>query len=138
MKRMMVPWGLVLMSGTILWGILFLRIGTGAEPTQILAQPDSLLRDTLKHSPDTISSPARSDTIAQTPGPPASGSPECINVNTAGTEQLESLPGIGPVIAARITSYRRQHGPFRSPEQLIEVKGIGEVRLRKIRLHICF
>ena len=44
----------------------------------------------------------------------------------AGPEELQSLPGIGEVLAARIIEYREQSGPFACPEELMAVKGIGE------------
>lgn len=56
-----------------------------------------------------------------------------ININTATAEQLESLPGIGPVTARAIIEYRKQNGGFRSVEELLEVRGIGEKRLEQIR-----
>lgn len=48
-----------------------------------------------------------------------------INLNTASAEQLEQLSGIGQALAKRIVEYRDQHGPFRSIEDLQEVRGIG-------------
>ncbi len=56
-----------------------------------------------------------------------------ININTAPAEELDLLPGIGPVIAQRIIDYREQHGPFQSIEDIQEVKGIGEVTFEKIK-----
>jgi len=56
-------------------------------------------------------------------------SPGLININTATREQLESLPGIGPVLAQRIIDYREQHGPFQAVGQLTMVEGIGSKRL---------
>lgn len=52
-----------------------------------------------------------------------------VNINTAGLEELDTLPGIGPVKAAAIIAWREEHGPFRYPEQLLEVSGIGEKTL---------
>lgn len=56
-----------------------------------------------------------------------------VNVNTAGVEELQSLPGIGPVLANRILAHRESHGPFRSEESLLDVKGIGPKQMEKIR-----
>jgi competence protein ComEA len=51
-----------------------------------------------------------------------------LDLNTATAEQLDQLPGVGPVLARRIVDYRTQHGGFRSVEQLQEVSGIGSRR----------
>lgn len=51
-----------------------------------------------------------------------------ININTANQAELETLPGIGPALAQRIITYRTEHGPFRTPEDLKEVSGIGDKR----------
>ena len=58
--------------------------------------------------------------------------PGIININTATAQLLESLPGIGQVIAQRIVDYREQHGPFDSVGELGNVSGIGEKRLEDI------
>lgn len=49
-----------------------------------------------------------------------------VNINTAGLEELMSLPGIGPVKAQAILDDREANGPYRYAEDLIRVKGIGE------------
>jgi len=56
-----------------------------------------------------------------------------VNLNTATVEQLDTLPGVGPVTAAAIVSWRDQHGAFGSVDQLGEVDGIGPARLEKLR-----
>ncbi len=49
-----------------------------------------------------------------------------ININTAPQEELVKLKRVGPVIAGRIIEYRETHGPFRGPEDIMKVKGIGQ------------
>ncbi len=51
---------------------------------------------------------------------------EKVNLNTATVEELSTLPGIGEVLAARIITYREDHGPFQTLEGLKAVSGIGE------------
>jgi competence protein ComEA len=46
---------------------------------------------------------------------------------------LETLPGVGPVLAERIVSYRRDHGPFATVDDLLDVPGIGEAKLASLR-----
>ena len=58
---------------------------------------------------------------------------EKVNINTAAQEELETLPGIGEVLAQRIVEYREEHGAFTAAEDLLAVEGIGEKRLDEIR-----
>ena len=55
-----------------------------------------------------------------------------VNLNTASIEQLTTLPGVGPKLAARIVEYRQKSGAFRSTQELINVQGIGEKSFAKI------
>jgi competence protein ComEA len=75
-----------------------------------------------------------------TPGPPTTGSRPArgaptavINLNTATVQQLDTLPGVGPVTAAAIVAWRQANGKFTSVDQLGEVDGIGPARLEKLR-----
>ena len=59
-----------------------------------------------------------------------------VNINTADAEELETLTGIGPSLAQAIIDYRTEHGAFRSVEDLLLVKGIGEAKLEGFRAEI--
>jgi len=56
-----------------------------------------------------------------------------VRVNVAGVEELQRLPGVGPVLAERIVAHREAHGPFAAVEDLLDVSGIGEGKLAALR-----
>ena len=56
-----------------------------------------------------------------------------VNINTADAAALETLPGVGPAVAARIIAWRDENGPFRSVDELTAVSGIGEKTLDGLR-----
>jgi competence protein ComEA len=62
-----------------------------------------------------------------------SGATGLVNVNSATNTELETLPGIGEVIAQAIVDHRTENGPFTSVEQLVDVSGIGDATLETIR-----
>ena len=59
-----------------------------------------------------------------------------IDINTATVDILVMLPGIGEVTANRIVTYREEHGPYKSIEDLLNVEGIGEGKLKDIENYI--
>ena len=65
-----------------------------------------------------------------------SGDTLTINMNTATLKEWVQLPGIGEVYAQRILEYRSTHGDFTRLEDLMEVKGIGQKRWEKLRIHL--
>ncbi len=68
------------------------------------------------------------------PGQGPAGTPGALlNLNTATAEQLDALPGVGPVLAARVVAWRTDHGPFTSVDELDAVSGIGPKMLANIR-----
>ncbi|MBD5798720.1 competence protein ComE [Bacillus pseudomycoides] len=64
---------------------------------------------------------------------PSGRQEEKIQINVASKEQLEKITGIGPRKAENILKYREEHGPFQKMEDLLEVDGIGEKSLEKIK-----
>ena len=56
-----------------------------------------------------------------------------VNINTATAEELETVTGIGPVLAQAILDYRAEHGDFQTLDELLEVRGIGSAKLDAMR-----
>jgi len=68
--------------------------------------------------------------VGASAGPSASAP---IDLNSATAEQLDALPGIGPVTAEKIVAFRQEHGPFTSVEDLDAIPGIGPSRIENLR-----
>jgi competence protein ComEA len=66
-------------------------------------------------------------------GAGGAGDGEPIDINTATADVLDELPGVGPAIAQAIVSYRDEHGPFGSVDDLVDVPGIGDAKLAQLR-----
>jgi competence protein ComEA len=112
-----------------------IRAAGGATAT---ADPDRLNLAAVLEDGQKVFVPARGEpdqagASAAGAGPPASGAGGAvpggdghkINLNTAGVEELGTLPRVGPVLAQRIVDWRRQHGRFRTVQELDAVDGIG-------------
>ncbi|MEW6516394.1 MAG: helix-hairpin-helix domain-containing protein [candidate division FCPU426 bacterium] len=68
---------------------------------------------------------------ARTPWPAAESAR--LDINRAGAAEWASLPGIGPALAGRIVALRARRRGFRSPEDLLDVKGLGPAKLERLR-----
>lgn len=70
--------------------------------------------------------------------PPEEAAPALlkVNINTASAEELDGLPGIGPVLAQRIVDERDANGPYTGAEDLTRVEGIGQAIVESIQDHI--
>lgn len=64
----------------------------------------------------------------------AAGAP--VNLNTADVAALDTLPGVGPVLAQRIVQWRQEHGRFSSVDELNEVSGIGDKLFAQLRTRV--
>lgn len=84
-------------------------------------QPAANTKPTTQTVPDTI--------VVQT-------GDKRVNLNTATLEELDALPGVGPSTAKNIIAYREAHGGFAAPEEIMNVKRIGEKTFDKLKAHI--
>lgn len=78
----------------------------------------------MKHAHRIVAGVVLASLLAALPAVAAEG--KKVNVNSADASQLALLPRVGPSIAQRIVEYRKQNGPFKKPEDLMLVRGIGE------------
>ena len=69
-------------------------------------------------------------------GEPAAGGRH--SINQASVEELIAIPGIGEELAHAIVDWRKEHGPFRSPDDLRQIQQINDVRVNYIREHFDF
>lgn len=107
---------------------------------KITSDSESALSSTYDSTSTSNSSSASTTTVtspspsADTPSSSASSSKASkVNINTAGMEELMTLPYIGEVKAKAIIEYRRENGNFSSVEELDKVKGIGEKTIEKLK-----
>ena len=59
-----------------------------------------------------------------------------VNINTATAEELQLVPGIGPATADKILQMRKSYGPFKSVDDLLAIRGLGQKRVDKMRKYL--
>jgi competence protein ComEA len=104
------------------------QIVVGLAP--VSGQPTALGSSVASGSAPVSGAPGPAAPVSGTVKPKAG---EVLDLNTATVEQLDALPGVGPVTAAAIVSWRQANGKFTSVDQLADVDGIGPARLDKLR-----
>jgi competence ComEA-like helix-hairpin-helix protein len=107
--------GLVILVGAALLGVGLFLLAQDRRPRPALLGEPIALAEVKVVVP----------TFADRPTKPS--------LNQASAADLEALPGIGPVLAARIVAWREEHGPFRSISELDQVPGIGAALVERVR-----
>lgn len=114
-------------------GIKITVPSTAQRETEVIV----VTEDIYVREPPAPRPPGSRTTVVGPVAPPAADrkSPpaERVNLNTAGIEELTTLPGIGETIARRIVAYRELHGRFQRPEDLVAVNGIGPKTFDRLR-----
>ncbi|EIV93354.1 ComEA family DNA-binding protein [Frankia sp. QA3] len=112
-------------------GVLAGTDTTGIGLARVLVDGEQILVDGRPGPPPAAVGPAPAADATAAGGSGGGGGAQNgpVDLNSASTDQLDGLPGVGPVLAGRIVQWRTEHGPFRSAEQLAEVTGLGDKRL---------
>ena len=104
-----------------------LQINIGAKGTKKLTTNNITIPGLAKN---------RAPIVVKTQAVQTQNNSNLVDINNADAKELEKLKGVGPAIAKRIIEYRNSHGRFSSPEDLLQVKGIGNAKLEKMRSQI--
>ncbi len=100
--------------------------------------PEKIAQSPHGNAPDSLASPRPSTGSAMQnmktmPEEKNARGETIVHLNSADASMLDTLPGIGPVMAQRIIDYRMEHGGFKTIDELKNVRGIGDVRFSRLR-----
>ena len=103
------------------------------KSTQNKQKPDNNNTATVQETKTSPSTETKQETTKQKQKQSPKDKPAALNINTATVEELQKFLGIGPKTALRIVQYRKENGNFSSVDALMEVRGIGEKTLEKLK-----
>jgi competence protein ComEA len=92
----------------------------------------AVLADGQKVHVPVVGEPPSADSTGQTEGTAGAATADKIDINTASVEELDTLPRVGPVLAQRIVDWRKEHGSFKTVEELDAVDGVGAKMLEAL------
>ena len=124
---------LLLVTALFVTFTLAFFIGRRSVHAQITTEraPEELVRELPEAEPK--DGDLADDSQDSAPADAPAGETEPVDINRADQARLETLPGIGPVLAERIVAWRKENGPFVSAEQIMDVEGIGEGKYAEIK-----
>lgn len=104
-----------------------------AKDTTTSEKKSSSTKSTSKSSSSTSKSGSTSTKSTKSDTSKKKVAAKPVNINTASKAELQTLPGVGPVMADAILKYKKANGKFKSADDLLNVKGIGEKTLKKMK-----